>query len=117
MEKLTVYYDGACPLCAREVAAYRRLPGAQGLEFIDASSCPAEALGPDLSRPIALSAMHVRRPDGTLVSGARAFAEIWQRLPGLRWLALLWHAPGLPWLAELAYRAFLRLRRAWRRPG
>ena len=26
---LTVYFDGACPVCSREIAMYRRQPGAE----------------------------------------------------------------------------------------
>jgi 3-demethoxyubiquinol 3-hydroxylase len=115
MEKLTVYYDGACPVCSREIAAYQRARGAEAIEFVDAAACPAPALGEGLTREAALAAMHARRPDGSLVQGARAFGEIWGRLPDTRPLGALMRVPGVAWVAELAYRGFLRVRRAWRR--
>ena len=31
---LTVYFDGSCPLCRREMALYRRLPQAQSIEWV-----------------------------------------------------------------------------------
>lgn len=114
MSKLTVYYDGACPVCSREIAAYRGALGAEALEFVDAAHCDAQALGA-LPREAALAAMHVRRADGSLVQGARAFGEIWLALPRLRLLGRLMRIPGVAWCAELAYGGFLRARRLWRR--
>lgn len=35
--KLTVYYDGACPLCRREIEFYRRRRGADAIEWVDAA--------------------------------------------------------------------------------
>lgn len=29
----TVFYDGSCPLCSREIAHYRRLRGAESLKW------------------------------------------------------------------------------------
>ena len=112
---LTVYYDGACPVCSREIAAYRRQPGAEACAWVDASRCDASELGPDLSREAALARLHVRRADGTLVDGARGFAMLWRALPRTAWLGRIASAGPMPWLLEAGYRGFLRLRRMWRR--
>ncbi|MFN6954813.1 MAG: thiol-disulfide oxidoreductase DCC family protein [Acetobacteraceae bacterium] len=114
-EKATVFYDGACPVCSREVAQYRRLRGAEALRFVDASSCDAAAFGAGLTREAALARMHVREADGRLVSGAAAFAAIWRRLPAFAWAAPVLEHRFVSPVAELGYRAFLRVRRAWRR--
>jgi predicted DCC family thiol-disulfide oxidoreductase YuxK len=107
---LTVFYDGGCPVCSREVAFYKRQGTAEGLCWLDISrEAPA-----GLDQAAALARIHARLPDGRLVSGAAAFAAIWQRMPGFRWLGRLvaW-GPVAP-LAELGYRGFLRVRRLWR---
>jgi predicted DCC family thiol-disulfide oxidoreductase YuxK len=111
---LTVYYDGACPVCSREMDIYRRQPGAEACEWIDAASCPEERLGPGLTRAEALARFHVRRADGALVSGARGFATLWQALPRSAWLGRLAALGPMPWLLDLGYRVFLVLRRLWR---
>ena len=108
---LTVYFDGSCPLCRREVAWYRRRRGADAIEWIDVSGgdgSPPPA--PGLNRDMALARFHVRLSDGRLLSGARAFAELWAALPGLRGLARLMRSRPLSALLEVGYRAFLRLR-------
>lgn len=52
--------------------------------------------------------------DGTLASGAAAFAEIWRGMPGLRWPGRLVGVPPFDALAGLGYRGFLRIRALWR---
>ncbi|CAH0128492.1 thiol-disulfide oxidoreductase DCC family protein [Roseomonas sp. CECT 9278] len=110
----TVYYDGACPICSREIAQYRKVQGAERLDFVDVTACDANGLGPGLSRDAALARMHVRRADGSLASGAAAFAEIWQQLPKLAWAGRLAASPIVLPVLELGYRVFLRVRRLWR---
>lgn len=105
---LTVYFDGACPLCAREIALYRGCRGAETVAFVDVGG--SEPLGTGLDRATALARFHVRDADGRLVSGAAAFARLWAQLPAWRPLAFILRLPGALWLAERAYRAFLPLR-------
>jgi predicted DCC family thiol-disulfide oxidoreductase YuxK len=112
---LTVYFDGACPVCSREIALYRREPGAEQLCWVDVAHCPPAQLGLGLSREAALARLHVRDAQGRLVSGARGFLALWQVLPRWAWLAGLLDRGPLPTLLEGAYRAFLMARRLWRR--
>lgn len=106
--RLTVYFDGSCPLCRREIALYRRLPQAAQLAWVDVSA--GQALGEDLSCAAAMARFHVRDPQGRLFSGAAAFSLMWRQFPGWRWLGYLSAWPPLSWVFELAYRAFLPVR-------
>jgi predicted DCC family thiol-disulfide oxidoreductase YuxK len=108
-----VYYDGACPVCSREIATYRRAAGAEALCFVDVSQ-PDAALAPGLTREAALARMHVRRADGSMASGAAAFAALWSALPRWAWLGRVAALPIVAPVLELGYRGFLRLRKAWR---
>jgi len=110
----TVYYDGCCPVCSREIKFYRGRPGGDSFAWVDVSGADESALGPGLSRDAALARIHVRQADGTLVDGAAAFAEIWRGMPGLRWLGLVLAVPPFSAIAEFGYRTFLRARTLWR---
>lgn len=109
---LTVFYDGACPLCRREIGFYRRLNGADRIEWIDLSEGKAESVAPGLCRSEALKRFHVRLPNGRLASGARGFAELWSALPSFRWLGAAARTSFFAPVLELAYRSFLRVRPA-----
>ena len=108
---ITVYYDGACPVCRREIGFYQtRTGGAVAYCDVAAEVCPA----PDLTREDALQRFHVRLADGALVSGAAAFLALWRETPGFRRAAaLLSHRPVVAVL-DVAYAGFLRMRRLWR---
>ena len=109
---LTVLYDGACPLCRREIAVYRGLKPLQAdsqLRFADVSDA-ALPLPPGTTREQLLARFHVRGRDGELRSGAQAFLALWAELPGWRWLARIGRVPGAAWVMERAYRRFLRWR-------
>ena len=106
--RLTVYFDGSCPLCRREIAMYRRLPEATAIAWVDVSA--GQDLGGALSCEAAMARFHVRDPQGRLFSGAAAFSRMWRVFPGWRWLGYVSAWPPMSWVFELAYRLFLPLR-------
>ncbi|MFY7961506.1 MAG: thiol-disulfide oxidoreductase DCC family protein [Elsteraceae bacterium] len=112
---VAVYFDGACPVCTREMAVYQRAEGAESVDFVDVARCGPAALGPSLSTEAALARLHVRLTDGRLVSGAAAFAALWLSLPRWAWAGRIASLPVILPALELAYRGFLKLRRLWRR--
>ncbi len=113
--RLTLYYDGGCPVCTREVGFYQRRCGAERIKWVNLAQCADAELGTDLSREAAYARLHARLPDGELVSGARAFAALWQALPAFRLAGRVAALPGVVHALDWGYRGFLKLRRLWRR--
>lgn len=111
-QQFTVYYDGACPLCVREIGFYRRQRGGEDIDWVDVSTGPAALSCDDLTCEVALKRFHARRADGSLVDGAAAFGAMWLELPAWRVLGRIVTAPGLRLVFDGAYRLFLVLRPA-----
>lgn len=118
----TVYFDGSCPICSREVALYRRLDRRGRIRWHDASRDAGDLAADGVTRADALARLHVRDDDGRLVTGARGFVAIWERLPAFAWLAAIARRPavlarlerGYAWLAPRRHRLFGWLDRASR---
>jgi predicted DCC family thiol-disulfide oxidoreductase YuxK len=102
-----VWYDGACPLCLREIALMRRLDRRGSITFIDV------AAGADPSCPVdqaqVLTRFHAEE-DGVIHDGAAAFAAMWRAIPLLRPLGLAARSPAVLRVLEAAYLRFLKLR-------
>ena len=105
----TIYFDGSCALCSIEIDHYASRVGGDKLGFVDVSRNDTR-LGADLTSDTAMRRFHVRRSDGSLVSGARAFVEIWDTLPGWQWAARVARIRGVLPVLEVGYRAFLPIR-------
>lgn len=105
----TIYFDGSRALCSVEIDHYASRVGGDKLGFVDVSRNGAR-LGADLTSDAAMRRFYVRRQDGSLVSGARAFVEVWDRLPGWQWAARLARIRGVLPMLEVGYQAFLPIR-------
>ncbi|WP_443218115.1 thiol-disulfide oxidoreductase DCC family protein [Pseudomonas sp. MIL19] len=106
---LTLYYDGDCPLCAREIQLLRKRASAERLSLVDISREDFQAETTGYSKEILQNRLHARFADGEWVTGLDATLWSW-RAAGLdRWAApLTW--PALRPVLELGYRLFCRLR-------
>jgi len=107
---LTVYYDGACPLCRREIGFYRRRRDADRLSWVDVSRTPGTTIAPGLSRDAALARFHVRDANGNYHSGGAAFSKLWRALPGFGAAGRLFALWPFDRMLDRAYRIFLRIR-------
>lgn len=104
--RVTAWYDGACPLCLREIALMRRLDRRGAIRFVEVQGgrdCP-------LDPQTLLARFHAQEAGGPLLSGAAAFAAMWRAIPLLRPFGLLARLPPFRWLLDRLYLAFLRIR-------
>lgn len=107
MTRVTVWYDGACPLCLREIALMRRLDRRHAINFLDVSR--ADAVCP-IDRTLLLARFHAQEAGGPVLDGAAAFAAMWRAIPLLRPLGLLARNRSVLAALERLYLAFLKVR-------
>jgi ubiquinone biosynthesis monooxygenase Coq7 len=108
--KITVFYDGACPLCTREMGFYKRQKGADSIAWMDVSRCNEDYVAPDLSKELALRRFHIQEKDGPIVSGAEGFAVLWAALPAFRLFGRVARTQPLIWILEKVNQQFLKIR-------
>jgi predicted DCC family thiol-disulfide oxidoreductase YuxK len=107
---LTVFHDGSCPLCQREIALAKKVTEGEAVAFVDVSAAALGDVAPGLSADTAMRRFHVQRADGTLLSGAAAFLELWSRSPRLTWLNWIARRPLLVAVLDRLYAGLLVIR-------
>jgi predicted DCC family thiol-disulfide oxidoreductase YuxK len=107
MRDVTVWFDGSCPLCSREIALMRRLDRRGNVAFVDVAD---GAAGCPIDHRALLERFHAREGSDPIVSGAAAFAVMWRAIPLLRPLGLLARSPIVLRVLERLYLAFLKRR-------
>jgi predicted DCC family thiol-disulfide oxidoreductase YuxK len=108
--ELIVFYDGACPVCALEMATLCQRDGRARLKAVDISAPGFDAEGHGFQQSALEASIHVVAGDGEVVRGAEALRRVY-RAVGLGWLVAPTAWPGLRALSDLAYRAFAKRRR------
>ncbi len=104
---MKVWFDGACPLCLREIALMRRLDKHGAIDFVDVAS------GADPSCPVDRAQLLARfhaEENGVIHNGAAAFAVMWRAIPLLRPLGLAARNRTVLRVLEVAYLRFLKVR-------
>lgn len=112
-EQVEVFFDGACPLCVREIDLLKRKDAGRGnIRFTDiaAPGFDASALGIDYEALMAR--IHGRLPDGTWIEGVEVFRRLYTAVGWGRAVALT-RAPGIRTALELGYRVFAKNRLRW----
>lgn len=109
-QKVQVYFDGLCHLCSREIEHYKKCAGSDAIGFIDITSDDFDAEQEKLDPQTIHRSLHVRKSNGTVVSGVDAFIEIWTQLPAYGWLAKIIQWKPVRWMADVGYVVFAKVR-------
>jgi predicted DCC family thiol-disulfide oxidoreductase YuxK len=111
LQKLTLFYDGACPLCQAEILFLSRRNQQGLLDFVDVNSEKYDAAKLGISCEQALAAMYGQYADGTLIQGAAVFPEAYRRA-NLLALAWLFSRKSLQPFLKFSYQVFAKHRHA-----
>lgn len=105
---LTVFFDGGCPLCSREITHYQTLARDRDILWLDVTREPETLARHGLSLTEALARFHVMDQDGAFHRGADGFILLWSQLPGYRYLAALCTRCHLQPMLRFIYERFAR---------
>ena len=111
LEKLTLFYDGACPLCQAEILFLSGRNQANLLDFVDINSTQFDSQKVGVSCEAALAAMYGQFANGKLIQGVSVFPEAYRRanLPRMAWF---FSRKSLQPFLKLAYLFFAKNRHA-----
>ena len=109
-KSLTVFFDGSCPICSKEINFYKMRAGADELSWVDVSDEEVPIPIQTRSREELMARFHVLSSSGELVSGGAAFAELWASLPAFKIIGKIFKLPILRYLIDVGYDMFLTLR-------
>jgi predicted DCC family thiol-disulfide oxidoreductase YuxK len=103
---ITVFYDGQCGLCRKEINYYKRISPKDIFHWQDITvNCDQlNQLGISLSQ--GLKQLHVQDQHGQLHIGAKAFMCIWSQLKYWRILATIMRIWPIDALAQILYQIF-----------
>jgi len=113
---LTVFYNGACPICRRHIQRYQAASAGRSrlIAWCDAAAAPWALKRWHIEPSAAVLRLYSVDADGRLLVGAAAFARLFRELPGYRWAGLLMAVPGVTpfaeWIYDIAYVRPLRRR-------
>lgn len=107
---ITVFYDGKCGLCAKEIAYYQKIAPAGRFNWQDITQDDDMLRAQDISLADGLKKLHVRDPAGQLHIGVDGFILMWRHIKIWSILAFLVRLPIIYHLAKIAYHYFAEWR-------
>jgi predicted DCC family thiol-disulfide oxidoreductase YuxK len=115
--RISLLYDGACPICSREIALLQKLDRGKGrIRYEDISGLGPEEQAHGLDRERLLSRIHGVLPGGKVIEGMEVFRCAYSAV-GFGWLLAPTRWPLLRTVADAGYRWFARNRQRLTAPG
>ena len=108
--KLTIFFDGGCPLCKREVDFFQSRNQRGYLRFIDINSSNSSLeLKYGITYKQAMERIHALKSDGSVIKDLKVFQEAYS-LIGLAWVYTPTKLPILDKCTELIYGLWAKYR-------
>jgi predicted DCC family thiol-disulfide oxidoreductase YuxK len=107
---LTVYYDGSCNLCSREIQVYMRADTQKAIKWCDLADPSIDLTNEPFERIDALKQLHVKDSSDRYHIGVDAFLAIWKQLPAWVWLYHVARIRPVKIILNKAYAVFAKHR-------
>jgi len=105
----TIFYDGTCPLCEKEMNHLKKYNKEGNLAFVDIMQDDFAQQYPDLDWKALNDRIHGMCDDGTMLNGLDATHRAWSEV-GKGWLYAPLRWPIIRFFADKAYLVFARNR-------
>ncbi len=107
--RLEIYFDGACPVCSREMRYLKKRDKKNLISFVDINTSDFNPQEYNRSHDDFMKQIHARLPDGEIVTGMEVFRQAYKRI-GHAWLLFPTKLPVIKQIADYAYAVFARNR-------
>lgn len=107
---ISVFYDGGCGICSREIAYYKRLAAEHRFAWIDISRDPSQLSHINVTYETAMKHLHVQDDEDRVHTGIDAFIVMWAHLPYWTFASRIASIPHMKWLLAKAYDVFAEWR-------
>lgn len=109
---IEVFYDGACPLCRREISWLRGRDRRGRILFTDIAAAEFAPTNVGADYGDLMAEIHGRLPDGRWIRGVEVFRQLYAAV-GFGWLVAVTRWLGIRQLLDAGYRVFARYRLRW----
>lgn len=103
---ISVFYDGKCGLCRREIEHYKNVAPRDIFDWVDITIDPSCVQKIGICYADGLKLLHALDAQGRLHIGVDAFVLIWRQIPCWRILAAIVASPLIRPVANGTYRMF-----------
>jgi predicted DCC family thiol-disulfide oxidoreductase YuxK len=110
MDKVTLFYDAKCAVCAAEIDYYRKVDVDKRLSYVDITSTNFDPSSVSIPEDRLNKYFNIQLEDGTFVEGVDSFIEIWKRIPKLNFAAKLAKYKPIHLALHLGYLVFSEVR-------
>ena len=108
-QELELFFDGACPLCKREISLLKKLDRKGKIKFTDISSSNFNPSTYGMSIDSLMKEINARLSDGTWIKGVEVFRKLYE-LVGFKFIVKVSRWPVVSQLLDTGYRIFAKNR-------
>lgn len=108
--QITVFYDGLCQLCSREISHYKKMKGARRILFVDITAPQFDAEKEGLDPRQVHRHLHAKDSTGKVYKGVDSFILIWSQLDSLQKIVPVASLKPVKKTLELGYAIFVQIR-------
>ena len=107
---ITVFYDGKCGLCAKEINHYKKIAPKHLFYWVDINDNPRVLKKYNISQEMALKRLHALDNNGILHIGVDSFILIWKEIKYFKILAYCVSLPLIKPVMQYLYGKFADIR-------